>query len=183
MTGMAIEAPERLRRQEIGADIEALVYTHYDAIYRLALSILADVDEAEDAVQETFIAADRALDQYRGQSSLKTWLFAIAINQCRHMLHKRKRRQIMSDAWQTARSLLPRPALPEETMARTETEDLLRQTVSELKEKHRLPIILRYAHGLTAPEIAEILQISEGTVHSRLHYARRELRQKMMIDD
>lgn len=179
MTGMAIDAPDRLRGQEIGADIEALVYTHYDAIYRLALSILADADEAEDAVQETFIAADRALDQYRGQSSIKTWLYAIAINQCRQLLRKRKRRQTIADAWQTARSLLPRPALPEETMTQTETEDWLRQAVADLKEKHRLPIILRYAHNMTAPEIAQVLQISEGTVHSRLHYARRELKHKL----
>ncbi|MCB9421544.1 MAG: RNA polymerase sigma factor [Ardenticatenaceae bacterium] len=179
MTGMALDAPERLRRQEIGADIEALVYTYYDAIYRLALSILADADEAEDAAQETFIAADRALAQYRGQSSVKTWLFAIAINQCRHMLRQRQRRQTITDAWRLARILLPRPALPEETMTHTETGDLLRQAVAELKEKHRLPIILRYAHDLTAPEIAQILQISEGTVHSRLHYARRELKQKL----
>lgn len=183
MTGMALDAPDRLRRQAVGADTEALVYTYYDAIYRLALSILADVDEAEDAVQETFIAADRALDQYRGHSSLKTWLFAIAINQCRQMLRQRQRRQTVANAWETARSLLARSTLPEETMAYTETADYLRQAVAELKEKHRLPIILRYTHDLTAPEIAQILQISEGTVHSRLHYARRELRQKMMIDD
>ena len=68
-------------------------------------------------------------------------------------------------------------------LTNTEAEDLLRQAVAELKEKHRLPIILRYTHNMTAPEIAQVLQISEGTVHSRLHYARRELRQKLMIDD
>jgi RNA polymerase sigma-70 factor (ECF subfamily) len=183
MTGMAIDAPDRLRGQELGADIEALVYTHYDAVFRLALSILSDADEAEDAVQETFIAADRALAQYRGQSSLKTWLFAIAINQCRQMLRKRKRRQALTDAWQTARLLLPRPDLPEETMTHMETAVLLRDAVAELKEKHRLPVILRYAHNMTAPEIAHILQISEGTVHSRLHYARRELKHKMETRD
>lgn len=179
MTGMALDAPERFRRQTIGADIEALVHTHYDAIFRLALSILADADEAEDAVQETFIAADRALDQYRGQSSLKTWLFAIAINQCRQMLRQRKRRQTMADAWKNARTLLPGPIRPEEAVTHTETADLLRQAVAQLKERHRIPIILRYSHNMTAPEIAQILQISEGTVHSRLHYARRELRQRM----
>jgi RNA polymerase sigma-70 factor (ECF subfamily) len=183
MTGMALDAPERFRSQTIGADIEALVHTHYDAIYRLALSILADADEAEDAVQETFIAADRALDQYRGQSSIKTWLFAIAINQCRQMLRRRKRRQTLADAWQAARLLLPRPSLPEDAVSKTETAVVLRQAVAELKEKHRLPIILRYAHNMTAPEIAQILQISEGTVHSRLHYARRELRHKLEIGD
>jgi RNA polymerase sigma-70 factor (ECF subfamily) len=183
MTGMALDAPDRLRGREIGADIEALVYTYYDALYRLALSILADADEAEDAVQETFIAADRALDQYRGQSSLKTWLFAIAINQCRQMLRQRKRRQTLADAWQIARSLLPRPPVPEETMTHAETEDVLRQAVAELKEKHRLPVILRYTHNMTAPEIAQVLGISEGTVHSRLHYARRELRQKLEVRD
>ncbi len=183
MTGMAIDAPDRPQSQAVGADIEALVYTYYDTIHRLALSILNDANEAGDATQETFIAAARALDQFRGQASLKTWLYTIAINQCRRQMRKRKRQQTLLNAWEAMRSLSPRPSLPEEIMTRTETEDLLRTAVTELKEKHRLPIILYYTHNMAAPEIAEILEMSEGTVYSRLHYARRQLRQKLETRD
>jgi RNA polymerase sigma-70 factor (ECF subfamily) len=63
--------------------IERLVQTHQTEVYRLALSILDDPDEAEDAVQEVFVSALRSLDSFRGDASLKTWLFRIAINLCR----------------------------------------------------------------------------------------------------
>jgi RNA polymerase sigma-70 factor (ECF subfamily) len=182
MTGMAIDAPERFRRQEIGADIEALVHTYYDMLFRLTLSILNDVDEAEDAVQETFIAAVRAIDQFRGQSTIKTWLFTIAINKCRQQMRKRKRRQLLVNAWEAARSFIPQPDRPEEALVRMEMEKNLVQAVAELRDKHRLPIILRYTHNLTASEIARVLGISEGTVYSRLHYARRELRQTLTLE-
>lgn len=182
MTGMAIDAPERFRRQEIGADIEALVHTYYDILFRLTLSILNDVDEAEDAVQETFIAAVRAIDQFRGQSTMKTWLFTIAINKCRQQMKKRKRRQLIVKAWGAARSLIPQPDQPEEALARKEMDTKLMQAVEKLKDKHRLPMLLRYTHNLTALEIAQVLGISEGTVYSRLHYARRELRQHLTLE-
>lgn len=179
MTGMAIDAPKRIRRQEIGAEIEALVHNYYDSVYRLSIAILDDAEEAADAAQETFISAAQALDEFRGQSSLKTWLFAIAINQCRRQLGQRKRRQALVKAWEMARSLVARPTTLDEKMIHAERTATLLQAVAELKESHRLPIILRYSQGLTAPEIAQILQISEGTVHSRLHYARRQLRHKL----
>ena len=85
----------------------------------------------------------------------------------------------MVSAWETAKSLLPGPDQPEDVLAQKEVEAKLVQAVNDLKDKHRLPIILRYTHNLTAAEIAQVLEISEGTVYSRLHYARRELRQKL----
>lgn len=158
------------------ADVETLVYTYYDAVHRLALSILDDEQEADDATQETFIAAASSLDDYRGEASVKTWLFAIAINECRSLLRKRKRRQRVLDALQTVQSWIAPPPSPEERTVQSEKERRLRAAVLALPEKQQFPVLLRYVHNLTAAEIAQVLDVSEGTVYSRLHYARRQLR-------
>lgn len=155
--------------------IEALVQQYHPFIYRLALSILDDPDEAEDATQEAFIAATMNLDRYRGESSLKTWLYAIALNTCRGHLRKRKARQTMRKTWRAVQSLVSRPPTPEESALQSEADTRLWAAVDNLGEKHRLPIVLRYVHSLSVPEIAQIMGLNEGTVHSRLHYARRKL--------
>jgi RNA polymerase sigma-70 factor (ECF subfamily) len=158
---------------------EHLVREHYAYIRRLALTILDDGNveagaEADDAAQETFITAYRALAGFRGRASLKTWLTAIAVNTCRARLRKRKLRQALH-ATLRGLHLSERLVSPEETAAQNETHRQLWQAVDSLDEKHRLPVILRYVHQLTVPEIAESLGTNEGTVHSRLHYARRAL--------
>ena len=83
---------------------EALVQHYHALVYRLSLSILNDPDEAEDATQETFISAILNLDRYRGDSSLKTWLYSIALNTCRGHLRKRKARYAMRKTWQAIQS-------------------------------------------------------------------------------
>jgi RNA polymerase sigma-70 factor, ECF subfamily len=154
---------------------EALVQQYHGLIYHLALSMLDDPDEAEDATQETFIAAIMNLDRYRGESSLKTWLYAIALNTCRGHLRKRKARYNMRKAWQSLQSIAFRQPTPEESALSNEMDARLRAAVDALDEKHRVAIILRYAHSMSVPEIAQTLDVSEGTVHSRLHYARKKL--------
>ena len=177
---MAIDTPQSLalsRKQLAGrAGIETLVYSYYDAVYRLALSFLESESEAEDATQETFIAAAGALDDYRGEAQLKTWLFAIAINQCRQQIRKRRQRERLKNAVRKVHALFEPPTLPEEAVAESERNYRLHAAVSALPEKQRLPILLRYVHNFTAPEIAAVLNVSEGTVYSRLYYARRQLR-------
>ena len=174
---MSLNLEQLLQRSRSGDPvvIEALVQQYYTAIYRLALSMLNDPDEAQDATQEAFIAASLNLHRYRGESRLKTWLYAIALNTCRGHLRKRKARQTMRKTWQGLQSLLSAPTTPEESAMRTETDAHLWDAIDALDEKHRLPVILRYAHSLTVPEIAHTLKLNEGTVHSRLHYARRKL--------
>lgn len=162
--------------------IELLVSRYYEAIYRLALSILEDAAEAEDAAQEVFLAAARKLDSYRGDAAPKTWLFAIGVNVCRMQLRRRAQQQRISRAWAALRGFTTPPApLPEETAVQTEESGWLVQAVRELDEKHRLPLLLRYGHDMTALEIAGILGIPEGTVYSRLHYAHRRLRERLAI--
>jgi RNA polymerase sigma-70 factor (ECF subfamily) len=156
--------------------VSVLVKDNQAAIYRLGLSILDDPAEADEATQETFLAALRNLGSYRGGASLRTWLFAIALNVCRGRLRRRR-------SWRRVQAVLlgalvhdNQAAQPEALSAQHEQEDMVWQAVQGLGEKHRLPVILRYYHDLPVAEIASVLGVSEGTVHSRLSIARDRLR-------
>ncbi len=157
--------------------LEALVQEHYAYIQRLALSILNDPHDAEDAAQETFIAAHRAWASFRGDAAARTWLTSIAVNACRGRLRKRKVRQGLQNTLIALHLLRSRPPSPEQSAIQNEASRLLWQAVDTLDEKHRLPLILRYVHELSVAQIAAALRISPGTVHSRLHYARLKLQQ------
>ena len=164
---------------ETAQALESLVREHYAYIRRLALTILDDGGaeasaEADDAAQETIITAHRALAGFRGRASLKTWLTAIAVNACRARLRKRKLRRVLQSTLRGLH-LAQQMASPEEAAAQNEAHRHLWQAVDSLDEKHRLPVILRYVHELTVPEIAASLRTNEGTIHSRLHYARKAL--------
>ena len=157
--------------------IERLVREHYAYVQRLALSILNDPDEAEDAAQETFIAAHRALGSFRGEAQTRTWLTTIAVNACRGRLRKRKVRQALHNTLAALHLQSALPSSPEQAALQSESDRQLWQAVDALDEKHRLPVILRYVHELSVPQIAAALNTSQGTIHSRLHYARLSLQQ------
>jgi RNA polymerase sigma-70 factor (ECF subfamily) len=143
-------------------------------VYRLAVSILDDLHEAEDATQESLLAALRALDSFHGDSSLRTWLVSITINVCRTRLQRQKRRDQLKQLLQGILQRLS-PASVEENAIQHESNESLWRAIHSMDEKHRIPIVLRYYHELSVAEIADILQIPEGTVHSRLNTARRLL--------
>jgi RNA polymerase sigma-70 factor (ECF subfamily) len=158
--------------------VEALVNEYYIQVYRFAVSILQNTKDAEDATQEAFIAAITHLDKYRAKTNIKAWLFTIAINNCRDRLRKYKRWQKRFVTWYEDRTLASRDPSPEVLTIRKEADSELWSVVNKMGEKHRTTIILRFVHGMSVREIAEILDISEGTVHSRLHYAIRKLQNK-----
>ena len=153
-----------------------LVKDHQAAIYRLGLSILDDPAEADEAAQETFLAALRSLDRYQGGASLRTWLFAIAINVCRSRLRRRRTWQRVQQVLLGALTFDDQTVHPETVTAQHEQNDAVWQAVQSLGQKHRWPVILRYYHDLPVAEIAAVLGLSEGTVHSRLSIARDRLR-------
>lgn len=155
--------------------IDVLIDEYYSAMLRLAQSYLDDRAEAEDATQEIFIAAHKNLKRFRGDSSVKTWLYTIGTNLCRRRLRQRKRREVIWGRWERDQTEKHTPSL-EHQAVRSESDAALWAAVDELKPKHREPIILRYVHDLTAREIGEVLGISEGTVYSRIHYAQKQLR-------
>jgi RNA polymerase sigma-70 factor (ECF subfamily) len=155
--------------------VDRLLREFYPYIHRLALSILDDIHEADDVAQETFIAAHHSLANFRGESNTKTWLTSIAVNASLGRLRKREVRQVLTTSLHALHLLKNPPASPEQAVIQNEADQSIWEAVDALDDKHRLPVLLRYVHELTVPQIAYILHLSQGTIHSRLHYARKEL--------
>ncbi len=156
--------------------IEKMVHTYQKHVYRLALSILDDPDEAEDGTQESFLAALRALPSFREDAAFKTWLFSITINVCRSCLRRGKNRRQVQQILRGLFHLRGEDEHPERTAVQNEGDAELWQAIRTLDEKHRIPVVLRYYHDLPIAEIAAILNVPAGTVHSRLNHARKHLR-------
>mgnify|MGYP002401647631 CR=1 FL=1 len=165
--------------EQLDIKIDRLVREYYPYIRRLALSILDDLHEADDVAQETFVAAHRSMTGFRNEANPKTWLTAIAINACRGRLRKRKVRQTLSTTLEALHLLKNPSPSPEQAAIQSEVDQSIWQAVDALDEKHRLPVILRYVHELNVAEIAETLHLSQGTIHSRLYYARQKLQAQL----
>jgi RNA polymerase sigma-70 factor (ECF subfamily) len=157
--------------------IEHFVGAYQQEVYRLALSILDDPEEAEDGTQETFLAALRGMGSFKGDSAFTTWLYAIAINTCRTRLQRRKRSASLHKAIESLFLVRTRKAASiEESVLQDEADADVWRAILSIDNRHRLPIILRYYHGFSVSEISELLDIPCGTVHSRLNAAREKLR-------
>ena len=162
------------------AAVARLVQEHQLGVFRLTLSILNDPGEANEATQDTFISALRSLNSYRETSTFKAWLYTIALNTSRSRLRKRKALERLQHTLTAIfRVQSQQPQTLEDVIINNEEETALWKALEKLGEKHRIPIVLRYYHDLTIAEIAEILNIKEGTVHSRLSIARERLRAEL----
>ena len=156
--------------------IERLVQTYQQDVYRMALSILDDPDDADDATQEVFLSALRGLASFQENASLKTWLFSITINVCRSRLKRLKSRGRLQQILQSLFHLRGEQTHPEDEAVKSESDAALWRAIHSLDGKHRIPIVLRYYHDLPVADIAEMLGVPPGTVHSRLNHARERLR-------
>ncbi len=166
--------------------IEALVRAYEKDLYRLSLSILDDPAEAEEATQDAFLAALKALASYRGQAALGTWLYCITLNICRTRLRQRRALERLKDTLLAVFRLVGEDpgeshAHPEAALIQNEADAEVWRAVQALGEKHRLVVILYYYHDLAVAEIAQVLGINEGTVYSRLSTAHERLRD--MLDE
>ena len=176
---------ERLRRGEAAA-YEQLVAEHSSDVYALLFRLTSDAEEARDLTQETFLRAFQNIDRFRGDASLKTWIYRIAINQARNRWRWWRRRKrdvtVSLDATDEQREKPLATTLPnddlnpeQETLAR-ERESQLRDALLGLRRSYREAVILRDVEGFSYEEIASTLQISIGTVKSRISRGRMELR-------
>lgn len=156
-------------------EIETLVRVYYPDVLRLCESLLDDPADAEDAAQETFIAAACGLKGFRGDAKVKTWLFGIALNISRSLLRKHMRRANLRQTLQSVLRLQSPARSPEEQAVRSETNRQLQEAVRSLDEKQRIAVLLYYVHDLSVPEISKLLETNPGTIHSRLHHARKKL--------
>ena len=180
---------ERLRHGEAAA-YETLVAEHSGDVYALLFRLTSDPEEARDLTQETFLRAFQNIDRFRGDASLKTWIYRIAINQARNRWRwwRRRRRDVTVslDATDEQREKPLAATLPnddsvnpeQETLAR-ERESQLRDALLGLRRSYREAVILRDVEGFSYEEIAATLQISIGTVKSRISRGRMELRRTL----
>jgi RNA polymerase sigma-70 factor (ECF subfamily) len=165
------------------AEFARLVEAYSGYIYRLGLKMLRNEQDAEDVLQETFIKAYRYLPDFEGRSKLSTWLYRIATNEAL-MLLRRQRDLLSVDAPYNDAEKLQEPlqivdwcCLPEAELMSEEARLYLDTAVGELSDALRVVFILRDIDGLSTRDTAEVLDLSESAVKTRLSRARLKLRE------
>ena len=164
------------------AAVRAIMQANNRRLYRLARGILRNDAEAEDVVQDTYVRAFTHLEQFRGDSSLSTWLSRIAMNEALGRLRRQRRGVEWSELEKSAprAQIIPFPLAstddPEKSMAQREIQHVVEHAIDELPEAFRLVFITRVIEGMNVEETAEILGLKPETVKTRLHRARTMLR-------
>ena len=165
---------ERCRRGDLAA-FEAIYRTHSGRLYNLALRMAGNQADAEDVLQEIFLAAHRKLDSFRGESALGTWLYRLAMNLCLDRLRSRA-----AKADQMTRGLDEEPFLADPGSRRLADRAVARldleRALAQLPPGCRMAFVLHDVEGLEHREVAEALGIAEGTSKSQVHKARLRLR-------
>ncbi|MHC4706854.1 MAG: RNA polymerase sigma factor [Planctomycetota bacterium] len=157
---------------------EAIVQKHSADIAALANRLLAWPGDVDDVVQDIFLAALLGLKKFRGECSLKTWLFTITINECRNYRYRQALRlKFFSKASgkETPSSADP----PDKSAMNADTFDRIRRAIKALPAKYREPLVLKYLQQLSTNEIAEILGTSQNTLQVRLTRARKRLKKDL----
>ncbi len=152
------------------SELDRLMEQYGSSLLRLCALYLKDADLAQDAVQETFLKAYRHLNDFRGESSEKTWLTTIAVNTSRDMLRT---------AWFRHRSRIDVDSLPERPADFEFPDSTVLTEVMRLPAKYREVVLLRYYGGLKLRETASALRLSPGKVRSRLNRANAILRDRL----
>jgi RNA polymerase sigma-70 factor (ECF subfamily) len=176
---------ERLRQRDEGA-FNQLVRLHQAAVFRQLLRVIGDPAEAEDLAQEVFVTVFKAIDTFRGDSRLATWIHRIAQNHARNRLkyhgrHKRRGDAPLDETTEESvavpetGSRLPRP---DHALEAQQAEVHIRLAITQLDPEQRTLIVLRDLENMTYEEIQEQTGLPSGTVKSRLHRARVALQER-----
>lgn len=168
------------------AEFARFVETYSGIIYRLALKMLSNPQDAEDVLQETFIKAYRHISGFDGRSKLSTWLYRIATNEALMLLRRRKQSflsieepvESMNED-QEPLQIIDWCCLPEDELMSSEARKYLDQAIEELPTSLRVVFLLREIEGLSTQETSEVLILSETAVKTRLSRARMRLREQL----
>lgn len=151
-----------------------LYQAHSRAVYYLALRYLGDPQKAEDATHDVFLKVYRKLNEFRGESSLRTWLYRITINHCHNVRQSWHNRNLVTNAdeavWETAVSRAESPLRVLETK---ELGERIQKALDGLSAEYRLLLLLVADEELSYDEVATLTEQSEGAVRGKLHRARK----------
>lgn len=180
-------AEAELIRRAVGKDeaaVRAIIQEHNRRLYRVARSIVRDDTEAEDVLQEAYLRAFSALADFRGESTLATWLTRIVVNEALQRLrrHSELPTSLLEPARKPGAQVIPFPLAgpqpddPERAMAQREICQLVERAIDELPQEFRTVLVARVIEGMSIEETAEFLGVRPETVKTRLHRARRLLK-------
>lgn len=183
MEGRSDDLLDRARKGDREA-LETLLARHQAQIYRFGLKMCHDPEDAKDVLQDTLFAMARSVRDFRGASSLSTWLYTIARSFCIKRRRKSKfapaeEQSLDSDTHPQAARFADPAKGPEEAFAEREVRKALEHAIGALEPMYRDVLLLRDVEGLTAPEVAEVLGVSVRAVKSRLHRARLSVRARV----
>jgi len=166
---------------------EELILQHEKIVYNLALRMMNHSEDAKDISQEVFLKAYRSLSNFDERSAFSTWLYRITHNTCIDEMRRRKGKQSYSleeelenEEGSMQRQIADEGDTPEESLLREEQKSEILQALDTLTEEHKMAIILRDVKGLSYEEIAEIQELSLGTVKSRISRARNQLKTEIL---
>lgn len=173
------ELVERCKRSESGA-FDELVARHQDRIYTAVTRFCGNPEDAADIVQRAFINAFRKIQEFAGDSAFSTWVYRIAFNQAISFRRENRRTTVSIYAKDDEKAVEPAvESNPSEKLEGEETQKKVQQALETLEEGDRQIILLKDLQGHSYDDIAAIMQIPKGTVRSRLHRARLELKSRL----
>jgi RNA polymerase sigma-70 factor (ECF subfamily) len=160
---------------------EALVLKYQDRIYRVVQRMVGGSDAVDDLAQEVFIRAYRSIGEFKGESSLYTWLYKIALNLCRNFYRTRGRRPVHEEIGEGEGATVVEDggASPEEEVFRREFWEQLRRGLESLPEEQREAVVFCDLEGMSYEEMAEAMGVPIGTVRSRIFRGRRALQERL----
>ena len=175
-----------LESESVQTDSFDIVFNAHRAyVYSLTHTLLGNAQDAEDVTQDVFLRVYKALPSYQPErASMRTWLTKLTVNAC----NTHRRRNFLQSLWrrtpiddEVALELVDLSVLgaPEDHALNTELRRTVKDVLSTLRPEHRTVLVLHYYMDMSCPEIADILECPEGTLYSRLHYARRLVRAQL----
>jgi len=162
-----------------------LVHRHQNRLFNSLYRMLGSREDADDIAQESFVAAFQKLDTFRGDSQFYSWLFRIAYNTAISMKRKARLKTVSGDKLKESSGQEPNDTNPDHEPGHAlhveETQIAVQKALNELSEEYREAIVLKEMEDLSYEEIAELADVPVGTIRSRLHRARAELREKLRL--
>mgnify|MGYP000892149186 CR=1 FL=1 len=165
---------------------ETIIEDYQKKVFNIALRMIGNHDDASELAQEVFIRIFKSLKNFKGESSLSTWIYRITTNVCLDELRKRKNKNIVSldedvkqDDGEIKRQVEDARPTPDVIAEKNEVRRVVKEAILSLPEDQRTVIILRDIQGFSYDEIAKIMNCPEGTVKSRINRSRQILRDRL----